>query len=156
MDNSIKLNPENWTYGEYIKFSGSFQGTGDSALSYELAEKLIVAWDYEVALEEGMYGLPSINEANRVLRTVLDLVGAYAEDIMTDNVVVDLNKWNLKRFLEFDKARSEMKVNKLEALMHEVCRLKGAKAGEPLTYPQGAMMMKAILDDYKRSLSGKN
>ncbi len=152
---SVRINPDNWTYAESIEFGASVRD-GRTARSYELADMLIVGWTYDVPIEEGMHGLPNILEANKVLGTILDLIKAYGEDMETGEVDVDLTKWNLKRFLEFDSAKQSGKWSKVERMMKEVCNLKGVKANTDLTFTQGAKMMNAIMKAYSDSMTGKN
>lgn len=156
MDKKIRLVLDRWTYRDYISFANAMN-EGDSRKSYALAEQLIVSWDYDIPLDsDNPIGKLSVAEGARVVRTVLDTLNDFVENISIEDVTVNFDKWTTARFLEFDDARRNQQVRKVEAMLFEIASMPGASSDEPLSFVHGSAMIKAVNEAYKRLISGKN
>lgn len=147
---------DNWTYRDFVDFTEAYQ-SGNLRPAYRLAENLIVSWDYDVSLDEpeALELLP-VEESSEVLRTILTALGNFVETLDTSPVKVSFKKWNTKRFLDFNEARRDKNMPKIEQMVHEVAQLDGLNPADPLPFVEGTMVLKAIQEAYQRVLQGKN
>ncbi len=151
---NIKMHVDNWTYHDFNLFLQAAQD-GDMVAQYELVEKLLIGWDYEAPFEEGLMAL-GVAEGAEVLRTVFETISGLAEDLDTSDVVVDMSAWSTRRFLDFNQAREQANHRKVEKMLHEVATLAKVSPKKPLKFQDGAVMMKAVTDHYRKLISGKN
>ncbi|HEB28920.1 hypothetical protein LCGC14_2881710 [marine sediment metagenome] len=150
----IRMFVDNWSYNDFNTFLEAVT-SGDITVQYEMADKLLIGWDYETPFEEGIMGL-SVADGAEVLRTILETLQTVAEDLDIDDVTVDFSKWNTKRFLEFQTVRGAANHRKVERMLREVTSVEGLLADEELSFQDGAKMMKALTETYKRLITGKN
>lgn len=151
---NIRMYVDNWTYEDFCRFLVAAQ-SGNMADQYKLAEKLLIGWSYDVPFEEGLMALGMIESAE-VLRTVFETLQSIADALDTSDVVVDFKPWTTRRFLEFNEAREAHNHRRVERMVHEVTKLEGVNPDEPLKFQDGAKMMKAITEQYKKLITGKN
>lgn len=154
MATKIRMFVDNWSYADYNIFLDAIL-SGNLTAQYEMGDKLLVSWDYETPFEEGIMGL-GVEDGAEVLRTIHETLRAVAEDIDTDDVVVNFSRWNTKRFLEFQAASAANNYHKVERMLREVTSVENADPDEELSFQDGAKMMKALTDTYKRLITGKN
>ena len=154
MATRIRMFVDNWSYGDFNAFLEAVN-SGNMAVQYEMADKLLIGWDYETPVEDGIMAL-SVADGAEVLRTIFETLQVVAEDLDIDDVVVDFSKWNTKRFLEFSTAREAANHRKVERMLREVTQVKGTASDEELSFQDGAKMMKALTETYKRLITGKN
>lgn len=152
----IRMLLKNWTWQDAQNFINSFS-EGNTEEGYRLAQKLIVSWDYDADLNnpDAFLDLP-LNEANEILKTVYENITAFSETIETGEATVYLDRWTTRRFIEFNKAVQDKKHAKVESMLCEVVELNGKPVKPPLSFDDGAIMMKALIDSYQRSITGKN
>ena len=154
MATKIRLNIAAWTYKDFNQFMAA-ASVGDQATQFDLAAKLIMNWDYEVPLEEGLLAL-GVAEGAEVLRTIMDVLQVIGEDIDVSDVRVNFSKWNTRRFLEFSTASRDSQYDKVVRMLHEVARLDGVDPEEELEFQDGIKMMKAVTEHYRKLITGKN
>lgn len=150
----IKIFLDNWSYEDFKNYIEAMR-SGDLTTQYDLAGRLLVGWEYSVPFSEGIMALGMV-EGAEVLKTVRDMLNALAEDINIDDVVIDFSAWDTRRFLEFDRAASKGQTAKVERMLHEVASIPGVSKNEPLAFQDGAKMMKAVQEAYKKLITGKN
>ena len=153
MSNKIKMFVDNWSYEDFNDFSQAV-GKRNLAEQFRLVEKLVVAWDYDSPIEDGIMAL-SLHDSSEVVRTVMETIAAVSEDIDTSDVTVDFRSWNTQRFFDFMKAGQDNNIRKVERMMHEVASIEGVSPEARLDFQDGSKMMKAITDEYGRLISGK-
>jgi len=155
-EKKIRVLADRWTYQDFLSFMQA-SNTGNLEMQYSLVERAIVAWDYDVDLAgpDPMMEL-GVAESTKVLRTVMEMVNALAEDIDYSHVKVDFSPWKTRTFLEFDRARSEGKWVKVERMLHEVASIEGVSDANPLSMENGMRMFTAVQKAYERLVTGKN
>lgn len=156
MTNKIRMDLNLWSYQDYVEFLRFFQA-GNTAQLFKLAARLLVSWDYEVPLseEDPLLNL-SVHDSGEVLRTINQAIQRYIDDMDVSDVKVDFGKWNTKRLLEFDAARIGGKFEKAQDMLFEIAKLEGVENNQPLSFPDGSKMFKAVNDAYAKVISGKN
>jgi len=155
----VRMNVNNWTYADFVAFTQAIQ-TGNNDKLFELAALVIVGWDYEVDLSkpEPLMELGVI-ESGRVVGSIFETINKAVEDLSIDGLTVNFNKWNTRRFLEFDDARRAGNIRKAEKMLHEIIELgiaDGDGEFEPLSFEDGARAFKAVNEAYKKLVTGKN
>ena len=156
MQPTIKIDLNQWSYNDFNRFVASVSGHGDANLKFELADKVLVSWSYETPIQEGIEALPSLTEALKVVSTILKTVEDFTDTVEVEGVDLDLSKWTLKRYKEFNETRAEVNHRKAEKMLHEVAKLKGTSPDKPLTAVEGARMMRAVSEAVIKGLKGKN
>lgn len=152
---TVRMRLDAWTYADYLIFIAAMRELNFD-MAFELADKIIESWSYPTPFKPGaIQDLNSI-EAMRVLRTVLDALNKFVEDIATDDVVLDFSKWPLKRFLEFNKYRENGNARKVMEMVREVAMVEGLNEDDEPSMSQGAVMVKAVTDAMGLVLQGKN
>lgn len=156
MSAKIRMLPDNWTYEDYYLFVKAFQ-TGNTEETFRLALQLIASWDYDVPLNQpdAIMRL-GVAESADVIRTVMENIGAYLEDLKTDDVKVSFDKWDTGRFMHFDQLRRDGKIRQVVAMLPEVITWDRLNVSEPVSMTVGATCLKAINEAYKRLVTGKN
>lgn len=152
---TVRMRLDAWTYEDYLAFSQAMR-TMNLEVAFELADKIIESWSYPTPFVKGALRNMNVENAMRVLRTVLDALTAFAEDINTEGVVIDFSKWSLTRFLEFKKLNDESNARKCMAMVREVAMVEGLEEGAEPTMTQGVLMIKAVTDAIGSIIAGKN
>lgn len=155
MVTKIRLDINRWSYADFLDFSKSYQA-GERDTLFPLCEKLIASWDYQVPLQDGALLELPIAEHGKVLSTIFNTLGDYAENIDISDVKVDFGNWTAKKFYEFDDSKRAKTPDKAISMLHQIAKLEGADPGEELTMEQGIKMFKAVNEAYKKILTGKN
>lgn len=168
----IRLDVNLWTYQDFVDFTSALQ-SGNNAVLFDLAARIIVAWDYPVKLSEPEPLMElGVIESGRVVSTVFNTLSNFIEDLDTSDVTVDFGKWNTRRFLTFDEARRDGKVRKAEEMMSEIVTFKGRDpfhkvsslgdfedVGLPeltrLSFEDGSKAFKAVNEAYSKLVTGK-
>ena len=102
MASHITMNIAAWSYKDFNRFMEAAR-VGDQIIQYELAGRLIIGWDYDEPLENGVLAL-GVAEGAEVLRTIMDTLNTIGEDIDITDVRVNFSTWDTRRFLEFTDA----------------------------------------------------
>jgi hypothetical protein len=152
---NVRMRLDAWTYEDYLTFSNAMR-TMNLDVAFDLADKIIQSWSYPTPFVAGALRDMNVEEAMRVLRTVLDALNAFAEDINTDEVLLDFSKWSLNRFLEFNKVRESGNSRKTMAMVREVAVVEGLEDNAVPTMTQGVLMIKAVTDAIGAIIAGKN
>jgi len=157
MTNKIRMLPDNWTYGDYYKFATAFR-SGDTPTTFELAQKMIVSWDYKTDLNQKNAIMKlGVAESAEVVRTIMETIGKYIEDLDISEVKVDFSAWDTERFMQFDEFRRTGRFDKTEPMFKEVITWeKLTDSKEPVSFTIGATVYKALNEAYKQIVSGKN
>jgi len=150
----ITMNIAAWSYKDFNRFMEAAQA-GNQQVQYELAEKLIIGWEYETPLEDGILAV-GVAEGAEILRTIMDAIQVIGEDIDYSDVRVNFSDWDTRRFLEFTTASRDSQYDKVVRMLHEVARLDGVNPGEELEFQDGIKMMKAVTEHYRKLITGKN
>jgi len=150
----ITMNIAAWSYKDFNRFMEAAQA-GNQQVQYELAEKLIIGWEYETPLEDGILAV-GVAEGAEILRTIMDAIQVIGEDIDYSDVRVNFSDWDTRRFLEFTTASRDSQYDKVVRMLHEVARLDGVNSGEELEFQDGIKMMKAVTEHYRKLITGKN
>ena len=156
MQPTVKLDLDQWSYHEFNKFMASAVGKEDANIKFDLADKILVSWSYETPIEEGIFALPNLEESLLVVAAIFNKINDFVEVVDTEGVDLDLTKWNLKRYQDFNTARQEGSHLRVEKMMHEVAKLTGTDPEVPLTALQGSRMMRAVSDAITKAIQGKN
>ncbi len=151
----VRMRLDAWTYAEYQQFATAMQKMNLRA-AFVLADKIIESWGYPQPFVAGALKKMPVQEAMSVLRAVLDTLNAFAKDIDTDDVVLDLSKWSLDDFLKFNDYRQDDDVTKVVAMVRQVAHVEGLEKDTEPTMTQGVLMVKAVQDTVGLVLSGKN
>lgn len=157
MGTKIRMLPDNRTYVDYYKFAVAFRN-GDTPTAFQLAQKIIASWDYTVDLNlKNAIMKLGVAESAEVLRTIMETISKYIEDIDIEEVVVDFAAWDTEKFLNFDEYRRTGRFDKSEPMFKEVVKWdKLTDSTEPVAFSVGATVYKAINEAYKIVVSGKN
>ena len=157
MANKIRLLPYNWTLKDYYDFVTAFR-VGNTVETFSLALKLIVSWDYKTPLtSKNPIMKLGVAESAEVIRTVMETIGTYMEDLSIEDVEVDFSSWDTERFMLFDDMRRTGKFDKSEKMAREIVKWDSIPEGdEPFTFTVAATVYKAITEAYKQIVSGKN
>jgi len=97
--------------------------------------------------------LPTIKDANEVVRTIIDQFNEKIESIGFEDVVVDLS-WTPRRFAEFEQHKERDNWKRVESMLHEIASLPGTNEGTALSATEGLRMLRAINQVYVDSVSG--
>lgn len=157
MSNKIRMLPDNWTYEDYFKFVVAFQ-QGDNAETFRLAQKLIVSWDYSADLNaKNAIMQLGVGESAEVIRTIMETIGKYIDDLDIKPLTVSFDAWNTEKFFQFDTDKRTGKFAKTEPMLKEVVKWdKLETATYPMSFTIAATAYKAIAEAYKQIVSGKN
>lgn len=157
MTNSIKILPSRWTYVDFVKFTDALTRKNDYDTAYNLAEDMVVEWDYEIALEPGAIRLLPLSESTKVLRTVLDMLEGLAADIDTDGVTVAFDKWTLVDMSKYLALKAEGKAEATLRMLAPIIMVDGKPIGpvEEVSMVTGLRINKAVTDEYARMLKGE-
>lgn len=153
---TLKLDVSVWNYRDFMEFS-KLTRKGASA-AYRKAQEVIVEWGYDIPLEdENALAKLEIEDGVKVIRTIMQTLETAFEELSTADVSVNFKrgKWNTLRIEKFLRALSEFDYAEVSAMVHEVAKVDGVKAGDTLPLTQGAMMVKAIRKRYEDLLQGK-
>ena len=103
-DKKIVINPNAWTYADYLKFSQL--ATTDVRATYLKMQEIIVSWDYDVDphATNALAQLP-IHEGAKVIETIKNTLNDLLEQSVVD-VRVDLMGagWNALDMQDFYEA----------------------------------------------------
>lgn len=152
----IQILLSNWSYLQFMDFH-SAQQKGEAEKAFNLAQKVIMEWDYDVPLDqdEAFLDLTPI-QSTKVIREVIAKIDEFTSDIDRDRVGVDFSVWTTRRLLSFNKAQQNHQWRKVEKMMCEICVVDGETMEAPLTAVQGMMMQVAITEKYRKLAEGKN
>lgn len=123
--------------------------TQEFRLAMTLLGKIIVRWDYDISLDEdgAVHKLP-YPDMQRVIKTATDTIEAYVEGLdVEDRVTVEMDKWTFEEFYDFLDAGKANDVEEVERLMRIVCNIKGSSLGDRLTFEEGVLMNRAIIEE---------
>lgn len=146
---SIGLNPSAWSYQDFSDFSQALSSV-DMERAMIKALKIIIRWDYDVPLDvERPDRLLPFTALPEIVRAIRDTLDNYILSLDVSTVHVDLNKWNMAQFYEFQDAQRVNDVRKLEELIKIVVRFPGETVGDRLTFEQGALASRAVNERMK-------
>jgi len=149
---AIKIDINAWSFQDYARFQDSLMAGRFIRVASEIS-KIIVEWDYDADVSEGVMSLPTVKDANDVVRTVIDQFNEKIESIGFTDVVVDLS-WTPRQFAEFERNKERKNWKRVEAMIHEVASLPGTNEGTALSAVEGLRMLRAINQSYVDSVSG--
>jgi hypothetical protein len=153
----IKTDFRKWTFRDFMEFTKASQN-GEDEQAQVLLLKVMESWEYDAPVTFGGFD-DDLNplQAAEILRDALMAINDEIQMLDTSIVVVNLENWTNRRFKEFLKARSEQNVPKIELMIREVCSMDGFTPEDerPLTFREGARMVRAIMETYQNKLSGK-
>jgi hypothetical protein len=152
---SVRMRLNGWSYADYLAFTEAMRSM-NLRVAFELADKIIESWGYPEPFKAGALRKMNVEEAMRVLRTVLNTLNEFAENIDTDGVVVDFSKWSLDNFLKFNELREKGDGPKVMKMVREVAMLEDLHEDAEPTMTQGVLMVKAVNDAIGAILAGKN
>lgn len=155
MVTKIRLDVNRWSYQDFVDYITAFQ-TGKREVMFPLCEKLIASWDYSIPLQEGALEELPLVEHGKVLSTIFETVQQYAEDVDISDVSVDFGSWNAKKFYEFDDSKRAKTLDKAITMLFQIATLEGASPDQELTMEQGIKMFKAVNEEYRKIITGKN
>lgn len=156
MPKRVGLVPERWNYRDFMKFSQLTQK--DTVMAFRKAQEIISEWGYDTPLtdENALAKLP-LGEGAKVIRTILETLGAAMENVSIADVSVDFSRanWNTLDMQRFLEALKSSDYDTVETMVHQVAKVDGLKAGDTLPLGDGAAMVKAIRKRYEDLMSGK-
>lgn len=152
---TVRMRLDAWTYADYQQFATAMQKM-DLRTAFALADKIIETWGYPTPFVAGALKKMPVQEAMRVLRSVLDTLNVFAKGINTEDVVLDLTKWSLDDFLTFNDARNDDESDKVMTMVRQVAYVEGLEKDAEPTMTQGILMVKAVQDAVGAVLAGKN
>ncbi len=157
MGTKIRLLPDNWSYRDYFAFVAAVR-SGASAETFRLAQKLIASWDYKTELSQPKAIMKlGVSESAEVIRTIMEVMSKYIEDLDTKDVKVDFSQWDTERFMKFDEARRTGRLDVAEPMLKEIVVWdKLEQATDPLSFTVASTAFKAVNDAYTLIVSGKN
>lgn len=140
-------NFDNWTYADFVQFA--------KAMTENDLESALVLLSEVTELTNDQILDMDVESADRLTYEAMQELNAIIEKINISKCKVDLKKWSMRRMNEFRKAQQEQKAALVEEMLHEVATLEGTSPDKPLTFVQGATMVRAVLERHGKLLSGK-
>jgi hypothetical protein len=147
-DPRIMLDPSKWSYEDYQNFVlATARQDLEKAMSY--VRQIVIGWTYDVPFSpEAFFKLP-FTELPKIVETTKSTINAYIEGLEDDSVRVNLDKWDMSEFFEFQTAAKRGNVKRVIALLRKVASMGGLEDGKPLTLEQGVLLSRAVSDKMK-------
>ena len=140
-------NFDNWTYADFVQFAKAMTDNDLESALVLLSEVTELTNDQILDMD--------VESADRLTYEAMQELNSIIEKINISKCKVDLKKWSMRRMNEFRRAQQEQKAALVEEMLHEVATLEGASPDRPLTFVQGATMVRAVLERHGKLLSGK-
>jgi hypothetical protein len=141
--NKVILDPAAWSYEDFTKF---FVAIGRNNLPEAMKQvvKCVVSWSYDVPLAS--YTKLPMTEIPAIINTVKTTLDKFIEELDLSCVYVNLDKWTMEDFFDFQQYSKSGNVLEIERLMRKVCSVSDdyGAIGNRLTFAQGAAMSRAI------------
>lgn len=153
MKNKVVFDINRWSYRDLNIFmrdmtDGNFAGASERVMP------IIVNWSYDTPLNPNEpFGGLNMVEGVEVLRSVMNTVAAYGDELNTDDIAVDLSHWTFSDFTSFQEALKNNAYATVERLMRKVTDF---PEGEEISAVDGMKAMLVITKLVKKVFAGKS
>ena len=113
----LTLHVAYWTFEEFNRYVQAVQ-KADFQTAFLILKPIIAAWDYDVDLNQPRPDkkLP-VTALPEIIKAVNDATDSVFSSLSLDDLDLDLNRWSMDDFYEYQDAERAMNIQRIEELM---------------------------------------